>query len=70
MRLAKFFSVNHTKQLAAKPNINETNNTFKVNNENTSVISNIVALYRCLYVAYIVNFEHIQFKESTLQCSI
>ena len=69
MRLANFFSVNHTKQLAAKPNINETN-TFKVKNENTSVTSNIVALYRCLYVAYIVNFEYIQFKESTIQCSI
>ena len=69
MRLAKFFSVNHTKQLAAKPNINETN-TFKVKNENTSVTSNIVALYRCLYVAYIVNFEYIQLKESTIQCSI
>ena len=39
MRLCKLFPVNQTKQ-----NINETNTCSKVNNKNTSVTSNFVAL--------------------------
>ena len=55
MRLCKLFSVNHTKL-----NTNEKNTCSKVSYKNTSVPLNFVALLHCLYVVYIVNFEHIE----------
>ena len=47
MRLSNLLLANYSEN-SAKSNNNETN-TFQINNKNTSVTSNIVALERCLY---------------------